>query len=874
MRCCVRHTLFNRTMLVERDAILEALAALLNDAGEGDGRLVFVSGEAGIGKTAVVNAFASSVASRATVLRGTCDRLAGEALSPFVEACPALLIDDAAPNRRRLLGDIRHALEAPPTVLVLEDIHWADEASLDVLRYLGRRLAGLPVLIIATFRDDEVGRHHPLTDVLGDLARLPRVSRLTVPALTSSGIGALVVDADADTDVEDLLLLTRGNAFFVTEILSAGGSYVGARSDQIPATVRDAVLTRAWRLSAGAQRVLGAAAVFAVRAEPAVLVDVSGGSPEDVDEAVSAGVLVRDEHMLTFRHELARQAIEQTLEPSARHVLHAAAYRVLKGRGTAEEWLLAHHAAGCANASAVAVHGPRAAALAAARGSHREAVHLYTLTLRHAELVPAQRAELFSQLSYECYLTDLIDDAITYRRSALELYEQLDETERVGSSQRWLSRMSWFAGRRADSERYAALAVGTLEKLTPGHELAMAYSNRAQLCMLDHDLASVLEWGDRALKLARSIGDQDTEIHALNNVGTSMMMGTDVLEGQALLQRSLDLALSIDAHEHAARAYTNLSSTAGSLGHLAEADRILASGIKYCDERDLDSWRLYMLGWLARVRTFQGRYEEAGQAVAEVLRHSNVPAPTRINVLVASAQIAARRGLEHATQLDQALDLAIPTGEVQRLIPVACARAEAAWVSGRLDEVVAEVDRVWAHAMVRSDAWGVGELLVWLMFAGVQRAAPIALPEAFALTVAGDWTTAADRWHQLGFPLWRALALGLSPQLEDGRTAIAILDKLAVPAMRAAVLRERHARGLPVPRGPRGGPSTHGTGLTTRELDVLALLADGLSNAEIGDRLFVSGKTAGHHVSAILRKLGASSRSRAVAEAKSLGLLH
>ena len=194
-----------------------------------------------------------------------------------------------------------------------------------------------------------------------------------------------------------------------------------------------------------------------------------------------------------------------------------------------------------------------------------------------------------------------------------------------------------------DSMRYARRAVASLEPLGRGHELAMAYSNLAQLGMLAHDVDAALEWGERALELARELGDRDVEIHALNNTGTALALDDDSVEGRHRLTRSLDMALADEAHEHAARAYTNLGSVAVANRRFADADQHLRAGIAYCDEYDLDSWSHYMSARLAASLAEQGRYDEAADLCASVLAHPRLAAISKIPALVVLGQISARR---------------------------------------------------------------------------------------------------------------------------------------------------------------------------------------------------------------------------------------
>ena len=600
---------------------------------------------------------------------------------------------------------------------------------------------------------------------------------------------------------------------------------------------------------------------------------MSGQPLTAIDECLDRGVLVSDGDAVGFRHDLARFAVEGSLSAAQRAGAHERALAHLTARGSHDHRWLAYHAAGCGDSAAVLRHAPLAAARAARLGAHREAAEQFRLALRHHEAPDRQRAALLERLSYECYLTDRLVRARDSLLEALAIYEREGDARSVGTSQRWLSRLSWVLGQNADSERYAAAAVSTLEPLDPGPELAMAYSNLGQLRMLSDDNAAALDWGTKAIGLAREVGDTEAEIHALNNVGTVLATAGDLIEGQARLTQSLDLALARDAHEHAARAFTNLGSVNIINCSLVDADRHLYAGISYCADRDLDTWRLYMTAWLARSLAEQGQYDAAERHVADVTRRPHVSPVTQVSVLPVAGLLAARRGRDGTRELDEALAIAVRTGEALRLIPVTAACAEAFWIAGRTRDLVAAVDRVWPVAAEHPHPWGLGELSWWLRLAGDDRPAIAPVARPFALMLADEHRAAAAAWETLSCPLWSAYALAFSPEMRDAQQCLDILDKLGATAVRHAVLRDRHARGLAVPRGPRTASRANPAGLTAREAEVLQLLADGLSYAEVAERLVLSEKTVGHHVSAILRKLGEPTRSRAVAAALRLGVV-
>jgi DNA-binding CsgD family transcriptional regulator len=861
-------------VLVERDAFLAPLLEWVPGVDTRTGRLVLLGGEAGVGKTSLLGLLLSHVDPDVTVRRGFCDHVATPApLGPVLDAMPELAADIEAADRStrpRLFRQIRAQLTERPTLLLLEDVHWADEATLELVRFLGRRLDGMPLLLVATFRDDEVGSGHPLIGLLGDLATVPHVDRMHLPALTPDAVATLVAQAGSRLDVAALHHRTGGNPFFVTEVLATGATAA-------PPTVRDAVLSRVATLSPAARDVLGAAAVLGPGASLTLVGEVAGQPVEAVDETLHQGMLVldRDGTALAFRHEIARETVEASLSPAVRNRMHATALDALVRMGGADDHRLAHHAAGCGR-EADAVRFAVAAADRSARvGAHREAAREYASALRFPDVLDrAQTAALNDRLSYECYLINEPERALTVRERALEMHEELGDREAVGAAQRWLSRVSWFLGRGEDAERYGALAVQTLEPVGTGHELAMALSNESQLAMLAGKVPETMAWGERAIAIARTIGDRDVECHALNNVGTALLNGTDPIGGVARLHQSLDIAVADDLHEHVARAYTNLGAGQVRNRMYRAADHDLEAGIAYCSERDLDSWVMYMSAWLATSMLEQGRHTAARQLADTVNRNPHVPPVSRIPALVVAGLVAVRRGEPTASaSLDEARRLALGTGEIQRVLPVAVARAEAAWTAGDVAAAVTELTALDPFPVEQYLPWELAEVDWWRRTVGVGVPGRTDVPEPFALMAAGAWTEAAVAWDSLGCPWWRGVALARSESVDDARDGTELLASLGAVETRAALLRERRRFGQVVPRGPRPRTRVNPAGLTARELEVVGLLTEGLTNAQLADRLFLSEKTVDHHVSSVLRKLGEPNRAAAAAAARKLGLV-
>jgi DNA-binding CsgD family transcriptional regulator len=851
--------------LLERERSLADLGAWLTAAARDAGCIALVSGEAGIGKSVLVHEF-SKQQGDARVLWGACDAL-------FTPRPLAPLHDIARQSQGALLAAIESGvsrdaiftaaldeLERTHTLVVFEDMHWADEATLDLLKYLGGRIQRTRSMLAVTYRDDEVGPQHPLRFVIGEL---PRSSTHRISLLPLSETAVCNLASQAGRSPKDLYHVTGGNPLFVTEVLAAV-------ADIVPPTVRDAVLARAARLSASARAIAEFVSVVPGKTEVWLLQHAAHPDEKDIEDCLRIGMVRFEDGSLAYRHELVRRAFQDCLSPPRLQSLHAKVLAVLATRADSPAARLAHHASGARDAEQVLRYAPAAAAQAASVGGHREAASHYELALSYAAHLPAeQRAGLQELLSQECYLTGRHERAIEVQRAALQIWRSAGSSIKQGRALEWLSRMCWFAGRLEEAMDYVVDAIAVLEALPPGPELATAYRGKADLDMEAHENESAIDWACRAITLAESLGDTGILSHALNARGTARLIRGDV-DGWTDLTRSLQLALVGGVDERIASSYINLAAMAVSCRQYEQAQLYLERGLAHCKERDLDSFWLYLIAYRARMRFEQGEWNGAGNDADTVLRHPGATPITRIPALRTLAHLRIRRGDPDAhSPLAQAQALGGSAPQLQRMGTLAAVRAEAAWLAGDLQGVAREVQPVYQLLQQRPDPRMKGELAAWLWRVGSLDQHPADIAEAYALEIAGKWRDAAAVWEKLGCPYEQACMLAWYGAETEQRQALKILEQLgAAPAAQALRKKMREHGVRSIPRGSRTSTRANPLGLTGREAEILALLSQGLRNAVIAKRLLLSTKTIENHVSSILAKLGVPSRAQAIAIAR------
>ncbi len=862
--------------LIEREVFLAALDRLYQRMLDGEGHTVFISGEAGIGKTSLVKQFARCLEKSKNVFTGTCDPLfTPRPLAPLYDVALQLEGDawlqqhDVFPRAdlfTRFFQALKNRKER--TVIIFEDVHWADEASFDFIRFLARRIHSLPCLFILTHREEECKSVQLLQTIMGQLAP-GSFSRMPLPPFSKEAVEKLALKKGFDA--EEVYSITGGNPFYVNEILAY-------YSSGVPATIKDSILAIHHQIDPGLRELWETLSILPTGLEIKYLAQFEPMYLSVLENCFSSGIIVFKNNTVSFKHELYRRTIEETLSPLKRLALHKKILDLflLQFESAGEIERIVHHAKNANASETVVRYAPRAARQALAAGAHIEAAKLYLTALENYQgNDPNLLVEFYESYAYECYLTNQIREAIIYTGKAHSVWKEKGNNLQTGNCLRFLSRLWWFEGDRLKAEQYGKEAISVLENEASSSVKAMAFSNMSQLKMLDDHREECLYWGEQAMAMAKELGDEEILSHALNNMGAALITDPSTREkGRAMLEQSLAIALKNDLHEHAARAYTNLGCGGTRCRDYAKALIALQEGIRYSEEKNLDSWSTYMSSWLARLEFETGNWDKAYQVAENLIHNESNPPIVKISALTIAAQVRMRRGEEPVLPyLLEAKTKAANTREAQRIQPVFTALLEYEWLSGKS---IMEAEELNAAAEIIRQTGTLpekSEFAFWLQKAGRKKLPGIAPQEGYRFQTPAEIKKAQAFWKQTGCPYEQALFLFEGTEA-DKKTALQLVQELGAQAVFHKMKQLMRNAGIRnIPRGMRNSTQSNPAHLTERELSILQLLPMGLQNREIADKLFISPKTVDHHISSILFKLDVNCRSKAAREAERLGII-
>ena len=828
-------------LLREREHPLDLLLDHAGRAWRGRGSVVLVTGEAGIGKTVLLRELVERTRADAGALWGMCDPLSTpRPLGPLRDVAallgggvPELLRGGA--DQHEIFAAVVDALRTKPRLFVVEDLHWADEATLDLVRFLARRIAELPLLLVLSFREP-LPADHPLVPVLGDLVATPGAGRVPLAPLSVDAVAALL--GREDLDAAEVHRRTAGNPFFVSQIVAQPDS-------PLPGSVRDAVLARIAGLAPFARHGLE---LLSCTPEPVgrELLAALGMTPTTVGVLCATGLVDRVGHGVVFRHEIARSAVLEAAAPGSEPALHAAMTTALEAVG-ADLSVLAHHAAAAGDPARTLRYAAAAAAEASRSGAHRESVSFFETALGVAE-DPDTRAGLLEAVADEYYLTDRLRAAIGAREQALELRRGLGDTVAVGIGHSALANYSWYAADRAAAERHDEAALEILAAAGDRQALGMTLAYHAFLAAQRGDTREAR----RAVESAARLADELTDARGAEVLRGAARLGrgvTRLTDGEVAGREDLLAAAETGLRHREDNLLTtpmsNLCAFDVAQGRFAAAEESIARALEVSEARDAPICTAWQLGVRARLRLLQGRWADAERDARTVLRSGDLPLSQLWPHLVLGLLLARREAPRRNPHLDELWRLAAKLDIPGAVGPTAAALAENAWITRTPDP---RLDRPPVAGLSTEDS----QAAVWM-----RRAA-------------GTGGAAAASGQE---PYERAMALWDSGSGEDLLAALALLDELDARAVADRVrarLREAGVSGIP--RGRQPATRANPAGLTARQVDVLALLVEGLTNAEIAARLVISPRTADHHVSAILARLEVHTRAEAAAVGRRLGV--
>lgn len=851
-------------MLLERENELALLGGLLDDVGTAGGKVVLIRGEAGIGKSSLVRGFLSSVADTAHAHVGYCDDL--QTPQPFGPLWD-ISRDDARLDESLRASNRQAALQAffeiltpllRPNVVVIEDTHWSDEATLDAIKYAGRRIARTNGLLVLTYRDEEVDLDNPLRTVLGALPS-ENVARIELGGLSKAAVAEIIAESGLGAD--EVLEATHGNPFFVTEMALTVG-------DEVPSSVSDSVMARVGRLSILAREMLRFMSVIPERTSRAELDALMGNVESQLAECERLGLLDAGAETVAFQHELIRRTIEASLTTSETIAIHRALLEVLSE--DSDPARLVHHARGANDVDLMLELVPRAARAAAAVGGHREASSHYRSLEPHLKrLTGEEQARLLAHWALmEYYLGH--EESVQLLERSIHLNRQLDNRHDLANALELAMTVHETHGHASAARQYGEEAIELLREDGPPVDLASALSRYAYLLIHIGEGRPADRAVEESLVLAQEHGHEQARLRALAVKGQLAVVRGQP-GGLGLVEQVRQEAEAGGYRFEEAKALRNLAYIALEISDLAMEEDVARRAKETAIRYELPTIEVEADSIYADALMRKGDWAAAEElAMARLGSQIN----TDLHLKRVLGLLRLRMGRPGAREfLEDAWSIAERYQEVDFFLHVGACLAEQMWITGRSEApLTTRLLALVEHGIYMEFPWPAGWLAFWLWRLESLDEAPVGVPEPYALAIRGEVSEAAGVWEARRMPYRRAAVLSCgdtSQQLDS----LEILESLGAEAVAAKVRKDLRDQGVAVPRGKGRVTRKHAAGLTARQAEVLELLAERLSNPEIADRLFLSPRTVENHVSAVLAKLDSTTREEAVERARSRGLL-
>ena len=851
--------------LFEREAALAAWQPAWQALQRGSGHCVVVSGEAGVGKTSLIAAADTPQGPRLRWLKSRCDALhTPRPLGPLVDmvnldgAFPPALVQalQAGHTYNGLFPALLQWLrqQRPGVALVIEDLHWADEATLDSIRYLARRLADAPFVLVLSLRAEQLDAHPPLRQTLAALDP-GATTRIELAPLSATATAEMA--RRSGRSAQGLHALTGGNPFYLQQ-------WLAAPADTLPGSLRDAVLAQLSLLSEAARQALEILACSPGGLELDHLQALDPHGLKALQQPSAASLLQTRLPWTGLRHELARRVVEEALPPTRRWDIHHQLLQRLQSLGDRPELLArkVHHAAAAGSSDEVFRMAPLAARAAEVVGANRSAIRLLQLALDHAgSALPAERAALLDRLSLRLHAVQAYPESQAARQQAMDLLRANGDPAGAAYHQALLA-LQLAQGPQAMD--HARAAVATVAQQGTAVHKAMAHSALAILLANTGRGSDAVQHARQAATHADASGDADCRIHAGSIAASVELSVAPSPEAYDRLAQRIADAIALNQPNRAGVPMVNLTSIALAHGEHARVLAVTETGLAYCAERDMDMVRANLVVRRALALGECARWDELLATLQALDTMPSPPLRQLRSAAVLRDRVAGLRGTPADADTWRGHVQAVLQGQSD-LIPAFAyvAAAEAAWLRQDLDDARRLASEGLADA---EGAWLRGQLRKWLRLAGGSLPAETgALPPQAAAAEAGDWQTAHRLWLAHGCPFEAALALGGGDAAAQQQAVAAMLVLNADGAARV-LRRQLQASGQRQgARGPYGHTRRDPFGLSQRERQVAELMARGLSNPQIADHVHRSERTVEHHVSAVLSKLGVASRSEVAA---------